>query len=190
MAKTASRLPRSALIAGERVFLRRPTARDSRAFTAAVRASRDLHRPYVSPPADARNFSAYLGRLRRSSHAGFLVCSRETREFSGVININEIVHGAFQSGYLGYYALEPSAGSGDMSEGLELVVSHAFARMGLHRLEANIQPDNRRSIGLVRRCGFCREGLSPRYLKVAGRWRDHERWAIVAEDWCERRKSS
>jgi [ribosomal protein S5]-alanine N-acetyltransferase len=55
--------------------------------------------------------------------------------------------------------------------------------MKLHRLEANIQPSNTRSIRLVKRLGFRREGHSPRYLKVAGRWRDHQRWAMVSENW-------
>ena len=68
-----------------------------------------------------------------------------------------------------------------MSDGLRLVLRHAFGTLGLHRLEANIQPENRDSIRLVRPAGFRREGFSPRYLKILGRWRDHERWAITAE---------
>jgi ribosomal-protein-alanine N-acetyltransferase len=60
------------------------------------------------------------------------------------------------------------------------VVRHAFRRLRLHRLEANIQPGNAPSVALAKACGFTREGYSPRYLKIAGRWRDHERWAIVA----------
>ena len=87
-----------------------------------------------------------------------------------------------RSAYLGYFALEPYAGQGYMGEGLRLVLRHAFGPLGLHRLEANIQPGNAASIGLVKAAGFRREGLSPRYLKIAGRWRDHERWAILAED--------
>ena len=62
------------------------------------------------------------------------------------------------------------------------MISWAFGEVGLHRLEANIQPENKSSIGLVRRLGFQQEGYSPRYLKVGGRWRDHERWALLAEE--------
>ena len=71
---------------------------------------------------------------------------------------------------------------GYMAEGLGLALRRAFTDLGLHRLEANIQPVNDRSIALVRSAGFRLEGYSPRFLKIAGRWRDHERWAITVED--------
>ena len=67
-----------------------------------------------------------------------------------------------------------------MAKGMKAVLRHVFGPLELHRLEANIQPDNAPSIALVQSCGFLLKGYSPRYLKVADRWRDHERWAVVA----------
>ena len=96
------------------------------------------------------------------------------------MNLSNIVLGSFRSGYLGYYAFVGHERQGNMAAGLRLVVRHAFTALKLHRFEANIQPENRRSIALVDRCGFAKEGFSPRYLKISGRWRDHERWAILA----------
>jgi [ribosomal protein S5]-alanine N-acetyltransferase len=66
---------------------------------------------------------------------------------------------------------------------MELLLAHAFTDLGLHRVEANIQPGNQRSIALVRRAGFVKEGFSEAYLKIGGEWRDHERWAIRVEQW-------
>jgi [ribosomal protein S5]-alanine N-acetyltransferase len=166
-----------------RVRLERPTARHRAAFLAGVRRSRRLHTPWVSPPASAAAYAAYLRRSRRSTHVAYLIVLRDSGDLVGVVNVSEIVHGAFRSAYLGYYAFVPHAGRGLMREGLALVITEAFRRHRLHRLEANIQPANRSSIRLVRRLGFKREGFSRRYLKIQGRWRDHERWAILAENW-------
>ena len=107
----------------------------------------------------------------------------EKNALAGAITVSEIVWGMFRSGYLGYYALVPYDGQGYMKRGLRAVITEAFVTHGLHRLEANIQPDNLRSIGLVKSLGFRKEGYSLRYLKIAGRWRDHERWAITKEEW-------
>jgi ribosomal-protein-alanine N-acetyltransferase len=119
-----------------------------------------------------------------------LVCRKSDGAIVGVVNVSEIVRAAFQSAYLGYYAFRPHAGQGYMTEGLALLLRHAFRSLGLHRLEANIQPGNDPSRKLVRRLGFRKEGFSPRYLKIGGRWRDHERWAIVRETWVREGSSS
>ncbi|ERL60968.1 GNAT family N-acetyltransferase [Piscirickettsia salmonis] len=97
----------------------------------------------------------------------------------GVFNISEIVRGCFQSAYLGYYAFEPFANQGYMTQGLRLLVEHAFNTLKLHLLEANIRPENNASSKLVKKVGFQKEGYSPNYLYLDGAWRDHERWAII-----------
>ena len=107
----------------------------------------------------------------------------------GSINLSQIFRGAFQSAYLGYQVAAPFAGRGYMSEALPLVLRYAFDKLKLHRLEANIQPHNAASIALVKRAGFTKEGYSPKYLKIGGRWRDHERWAMLAESWRSRKIS-
>jgi len=178
-----------ALVAGERVYLRRPGERDRAEFLEGVKASRMLHRSWAHPPADHHAFTEYLRRFRGHNHEGYLVCRAEDDAIAGVINVNEIVRGAFQGGYLGYYGFEPYSGQGYMSEGLRLVLRLAFTELRLHRLEANVQPANAASTALVQGAGFRLEGFSPRYLKIAGRWRDHERWAITVENWRDLRRS-
>jgi [ribosomal protein S5]-alanine N-acetyltransferase len=162
-------------------YLEMPAPRHEHEFLAAVVRSRRLHGSWVTAPHSAAEYRLYIKERQGPRHVKHFVCD-DLGQICGVINLSEIVRGSFQSAYLGYYALSPHAGKGLMSAGLELVLSLAFGELALHRLEANIQPRNRRSIELVRRAGFRCEGLSPRYLKIAGRWRDHERWAITAED--------
>ena len=111
------------------------------------------------------------------------VLDGEDQALAGVINFSEIVRGAFESAYVGYFAFAPLEGQGYMSEGFALALDFAFRDFGLHRVEANVQPDNARSLALVERLGFTREGYSRRYVKIAGRWRDHVRYAMLAEDW-------
>jgi len=160
-----------------RVYLRPVSRRDRHEFLTLMQESVSLHEPWISPPLTPLAFQNYLARTQRDDHEGLLVCIRDTDTITGVINLNNIVRGTFLSASLGYYAASRHAGHGYMQEGLELVKHHAFHSLGLHRLEANIQPDNHRSIALVRRCGFEQEGRSRAFLYLAGAWRDHERWA-------------
>jgi ribosomal-protein-alanine N-acetyltransferase len=168
------------------VSIRPPRESDRDEFLARVRASRALHRPWVQPPADAKAFARYLQRTADPSFDANLVV-RSDGALVGVINLSQLFRGAFCSAYLGYYAFAPHAGQGYLREGLGLLLARAFGELGLHRVEANLQPDNTRSRALVEAAGFRLEGYSPRYLKIAGRWRDHERWALLREDFRARR---
>ena len=169
-----------------RVFLRSPAAADRDEFVALMRASRSFHRPWATAPTDHERFAAYLADSRRADFEAMLVCRQEDHAIVGFFNLSQIVRRSLQSAYLGYAAGKPFAGHGYMREGLGLVLRHAFVDLRLHRIEANIQPGNHASIALARGAGFRREGFSPRYLKIGGRWRDHERWAILADDWRKR----
>ena len=189
---------RTVLARGTLVYLRRPIQRDASPFLTAVKSSKRLHGLWVEPPSTPSRFASYVRRFSgpssrdagHATHVGVLVCRREDNAPVGVFNFSAIVRGGFQSAYLGYYGFAEHAGQGYMSEGLALALRVGFGTLRLHRIEVNVQPANRRSISLVRRGGFTREGFSRRYVKIAGRWRDHERWALLVEDWRIARRRS
>jgi [ribosomal protein S5]-alanine N-acetyltransferase len=166
-----------------RVLLRPPRPTDGPELVTLVKASREFLRPWAYPPATLPAFRKYLRRCRGATYRGLLLVRRKDGAILGSLNLSQIFLGNFRSAYLGYWVGGPHAGEGYMREGMELLLCHAFGKLGLHRVEANVQPRNASSRALVRRFGFRKEGFSPRYLKVGGRWRDHERWAITAEDW-------
>jgi ribosomal-protein-alanine N-acetyltransferase len=174
------------LTVGPRVFLRSPVPSDREEFLTLVHESRRLHRGWTTPPSDARKFVQFLRRAGRPTVETLFACEESTNAIIGVFDLSQIFFGNYKSAYLGYYAHVSYAGRGYMTQGMGLVLRHAFTKIGLHRVEANIQPDNHRSIRLAERCRFRKEGFSRRYLKIAGRWRDHERWAITVEDWRSR----
>jgi [ribosomal protein S5]-alanine N-acetyltransferase len=168
---------------GSRVGIRRPTLADCNEFIALINASRELHAPWVDLPNTPERFEAFIeARKGRITDDAFVICDLATGAIAGDININCIVRGRFHSAYLGYAVGAPYAGRGYMTEGLKLLIRYAFTELKLHRLEANIQSDNLPSLAVARKCGFKKEGFSPRYLHINGQWRDHERWAILADD--------
>ena len=172
---------------GSRVLLRDLALSDRDAFLAMVRESRDLHRPWTYPPERADQFVDLVSRAGRGDFACLAACLADDADLVGIFTVSQIVRGYFQSAYLGYYASARHAGHGLMGEAMDLVLDLAFGPLALHRLEANIQPGNAPSVALARRAGFRLEGYSPRYLLIGGRWRDHERYAITADEHAQRR---
>jgi ribosomal-protein-alanine N-acetyltransferase len=169
--------------AGARVGLRVLERGDREEFLALARESHELHRPWTYPPERADQFDDLFARSRRDDFVCLLAClTANEREIVGVFTISQIVRGAFQSAYLGYYANARHAGRGLMREAMEQLLDHSFGPLALHRLEANIQPGNQPSIALARGAGFRLEGFSPRYLLIGGQWRDHERYAITVDE--------
>lgn len=168
---------------GHNTYLSIPEISDMDEFLASVKDSIELHYPWVEAPNDEEKYRKYIERINFESHISFLVKRLENKKLIGAININEIVMGVFQSGYLGFYAFQKYSGQGLMSEGLSLALHFYFEKLKLHRIEANIQPENIKSIELIKSKHFRREGFSPNYLKINGEWRDHERYAMTFEDY-------
>jgi ribosomal-protein-alanine N-acetyltransferase len=165
-----------------RVQLRVLERGDREEFLELARESRELHRPWTYPPERADQFDDLFARSRRDDFVCLVSCLKTNGAIAGVFTVSQIVRGAFQSAYLGYYADQRHAGQGLMREAIQQVVDHAFGPLALHRLEANIQPGNAPSIALARGAGFRLEGFSPRYLLIGGQWRDHERYAITVDE--------
>jgi ribosomal-protein-alanine N-acetyltransferase len=165
-----------------RVVLTTPTLADEAEFLHANAVGRAYHRPWSYNPLTPDAYRGYLDALG-DRKIGYFARRRSDGELVGWINLSEIVRGNFHSAYIGYCGYPASAGQGYMTEALALVLREAFVTHRLHRVEANIQPENAPSIALVKRLGFELEGMSPRYLKIGGRWRDHERYALRSETW-------
>ena len=167
---------------GPRVAIRRVCRADYDELTALSRESAELHRRWLSDrESTVEAFENYLMRFEQPGYEGFVICLRDTGAIVGGVNINNIARGTLQSGILGYTAYTSTTGHGYVTEGLGLVVGLAFGDLGLHRLEANIQPANTPSLNVVKRLGFRYEGLSLAFQFIDGDWRDHERWAITKD---------
>lgn len=166
------------------VHIRQISASDGKELVVANRQSQAMHRPWTRPFTDMDSFLSYLEEMDGEKNVGLLARDSETESIVGVFNLSQIFRKGFQNAYLGFYGIQGQGGRGMMTAALKLTLAYAFDQLGLHRLEANIQPGNERSIALVQRVGFRREGFSPKYLQIDGIWRDHERWAILADEAC------
>lgn len=178
-----------ALEIGDRVCLRFPVEGDRAAFIALRRASRGHLEPWEPLPPEG--FDAYgddafnreMECRQLPEQERWLITRRSDGAILGRLALTAIERGAFQNGRFGYWIGGEHAGRGYMTEGLELGLRRCFGAMGLHRVEANIQPHNEASRRAAMKAGFRLEGYSPRYLQIGGEWSDHERWAVTREDW-------
>lgn len=168
---------------GKKVYLREPMAEDFDELAALYRSSRRLHRGLVSANSSLADFTELLKRNEGDDYESLLICVSESNQIGGTITLSQIFRKAFCNAYLGYLLGAKFTGKGYMTEAVRLVLKHAFTNLKLHRVEANVQPHNTASINVLKRCGFTKEGFSRNYLKISGKWRDHERWAIIKEDW-------
>lgn len=154
---------------------------DAEELYAAIARSRALHADWVTPPGSVEELRATLAQP--GDDCARYAVRTEPGDLAGVVNLTSMIRGPFQSCFLGYFALRPFEGHGYLKAGLSQVLDRAFGEHGLHRVEANVQPGNVRSARLLQGLGFRLEGHSPRYLKIAGEWRDHDHYALTAEEW-------
>ena len=175
---------------GKKVYLRAPEESDCGEYIALARKSEKFHRGLVKMSKTPEGFANFLKRSESAANACFLIIRARDDAIAGMINLTQIFYGPFCGAYLGYWLCAGFTGQGLMTEAIYLILRHAFRDLKLHRIEANIQPDNAPSINVVKRAGFTKEGFSKKYLKVGGKWRDHERWAIIKEDWSKISKNA
>ena len=168
---------------GKKIFLRPPAASDYREYTGLVKMSEPVFRGLIRKIKDRKQFNEYLRRCKREDHYGFMICRNPDGAIVGSIGLFQIVRFSAQTSMVGYFVGAPHLQQGYATEALRLVLDLAFRKLKLHRVEASIQPHNAASLALVRRAGFVCEGYSRRLVKIAGKWRDHEQWAILVEDW-------
>ena len=161
--------------------MRRVRRSDAEALIAANRENVDYHGGWERAFTDQEAFDRWFARGVTGSCVLLIAHECATGDVVGVINLNEIVLGALKSAYMGYWGYRRTGGRGLMTEAVRLAVRFAFEELGLHRVEANIQPNNAKSLALAQRAGFTKEGFSPRYLFLDGAWRDHERWTRLVD---------
>lgn len=159
--------------------IRLASRRDAPDLIDANLSNRDFHAPWVAPFTDQAGFDSWFNRTLVGPNISFAARETNSLEIVGVINISEIVMGAFQSAYLGYYGTAQFARKGLMADAFSQAIKYAFDDLGLHRLEANIQTGNMSSQALVKKLFFNCEGVSKSYLKINGEWHDHQRWALL-----------
>jgi ribosomal-protein-alanine N-acetyltransferase len=182
------------VIVGQKVMLRMPRPRDHAQWAALRAESRAFLEPWEPRWAiDELSLAAWRHRMRRyradfTQGAGlaFFVFEIASGELAGGINVSNIRQGVSQSGSIGYWMGERFAGKGLMLEALRLVVGHCFTTLRLHRLEAACIPQNERSMRVLEKAGFQREGLLHGYLKINGIWQDHLLYALVADEATQR----
>ncbi|MGN6464031.1 MAG: GNAT family N-acetyltransferase [Rhizobiaceae bacterium] len=178
------------LLKGRRVTLRMPVTSDYAAWAALREASRSFLEPWEPRWApDELERQAWRSRIQRyredyarGSALPFFIFVNQGASLAGGITLGNIRHGVSQSAQIGYWVGEKHAGKGLMLEAVNLVIPYAFDTLGLHRIEAACIPGNRRSIRVLEKARFTREGLLRSYLRINGSWQDHYLYALIASD--------
>jgi ribosomal-protein-alanine N-acetyltransferase len=175
---------------GAKVRLRVPLPNDYREWAQLRGESRNFLERWeprwmpdeLERPAWRHRISRYREDHARGTALAFFIFERESGKLAGGITLGNIRHGVSQSGHIGYWIGERYAGRGLMTDAVKTLTRYAFDTMRLHRIEAACIPDNNRSIRVLEKAGFEREGLLRSYLRINGVWQDHYLYAKIADD--------
>lgn len=174
---------------GDGIVLRDLEAGDGAALAAAYDTNR-AHLAYWDPLRPDDFFTAVrqeeiiagaLGDVADRRAARFVLASADGRVM-GIVNLSNVVRGAFESADLGYWIDSSLAGRGIMSRAVESVTAHARDELGLHRIQASTLLDNTASQRVLKRNGFEQIGMAPKYLRIAGEWQDHLLFQRILSD--------
>lgn len=177
------------VLRNERVEMRTPETSDYEAWADLRLRSREFLTPWEPVwPSNDLTRAAFRGRIKRywrdidnDSTYPFFIFSAGERQLLGAITLSNVRRGVAQTASLGYWIGAPFARQGLMTSAIGLAAGFAFDHLQLHRIEAACLPSNTASIALLARCGFEREGLAKRYLKIAGLWQDHLLFARLSD---------
>jgi ribosomal-protein-alanine N-acetyltransferase len=183
---------------GPRVLLRPLEPADGDAWREVRRRNRDWLEPWEPLPEPGspdllRDASAFRARCASAARQRHLDTAHPLGIFlhdgalAGEINLSGIQRGPFQSAHVGYWVDQAQAGRGLVPEALVLVLGLAFEELSLHRVEVAIVPRNRASRRVVEKLGLREEGIARDYLQIRGRWEDHVRYGITADEWDRQR---
>ena len=173
-----------------RVYLRFPVQRDWRNWAALRAESRDFLAPWeptwaydaLTRGAFRRRLKMYKTEMRQGVTYSFLIFRRVDDVLLGGITLSNLRRGVAQSATLGYWIGAPYGNQGYMTDSLAAILEFAFSRIGLHRVEAACLPANEASRRLLLRSGFREEGYAREYLRISGRWQDHQLFAILRDN--------
>ncbi|MFP5075883.1 GNAT family N-acetyltransferase [Rhizobium sp. YIM 134829] len=185
-----SRQPDPVKLVGARHVLRLPRQSDFEQWYALRIASRRFLEPWEPTwRADEMTQAAFRARTIRNEQefssgqsVPFFLFSKDEEELLGGLTIGYIRRGAAQCCMIGYWMGERHAGQGHMGAAVALAIPYIFSSLQLHRIEAACIPENDRSIRLLEKAGFQREGYLRDYLRINGQWRDHLLFALLSKD--------
>ncbi len=180
----------SELAKGGRVELRQPRWADFESWADLRRRNKDFLSPWEPEWSDAHlnrnSFKVRLASYNRMIEQGtgypFHIFAGADLRLVGACNITQVQKAPALSASLGYWVGEEFTRQGYTRAAIRAALKFCFDDLGLHRVEAAVQASNTPSINLLNDVGFQHEGTARAFLKINGRWRDHEIYSRLSSD--------